>query len=107
MRDRPDRDHVSRLSSHLRWGEISPRQVAFATQHAVEAEGLAPRDGEKFLAELYWREFNHHILNAAPDLATRNLNAAFDAVPWRDAPEECAAWQQARTGYPIVDAAMR
>ncbi|OYX69614.1 MAG: deoxyribodipyrimidine photolyase [Rhizobiales bacterium 32-66-11] len=107
LRDRPDRDHVSRLSPHLRWGETSPRQVASAVLHAVEAQGLAPHDGEKFLAELYWREFNHHILNAAPDLATRNLNPAFDAFPWRDAPEACAAWQSGRTGYPIVDAAMR
>ncbi|MFG1423415.1 cryptochrome/photolyase family protein [Roseixanthobacter liquoris] len=107
LRDRPDMAHVSRLSPHLRWGELSPRQVLSAAQHAVEAEGLSPRDGEKFAAELYWREFNHHILNAAPDLATRNLNPAFDAFPWRSAPRELAAWQEGRTGYPIVDAAMR
>ncbi|MFG1462909.1 deoxyribodipyrimidine photo-lyase [Xanthobacter sp. DSM 24535] len=107
LRDHPGRAHVSRLSPHLRWGEISPRQVLQALHSAGEASDIPLRDVEKFEAELYWREFNHHILDQAPDLAERNLQAAFDGFPWREAPADLEAWQLGRTGYPIIDAAMR
>jgi deoxyribodipyrimidine photo-lyase len=42
-----------------------------------------------------------------PDYASANAKTAYDAFPWRDAPDDLAAWQQGRTGYPIVDAGMR
>ena len=107
-RDRPDLPSTSRLSPHLRFGEISPRQALHAVRHAVEAGGVPAQDADKFAAELGWREFSYHLLFHNPDLARRNFQPRFDAFPWR-APDarECAAWRSGRTGYPIVDAGLR
>jgi deoxyribodipyrimidine photo-lyase len=100
-RDRPDLDLTSRLSPHLHFGEIGPRRVWLAA-HSTEA-----RDSEvdKFLSELGWREFNHHVLFHHPGIATENLKAM--DMPWRTDPEGLRAWTQGRTGYPLVDAGMR
>ncbi len=106
-RDRPDQTHVSRLSPRLRFGELSPRQVLAAAAHAGEAGAVPLADVRKFDAEVYWREFSHHLLHAVPDLARRNLQASFDAFPWRECSGDLKAWQRGRTGYPIVDAGMR
>jgi deoxyribodipyrimidine photo-lyase len=108
LRDRPDQPGTSGLSPHLRFGEISPRQVFHATRHA-EAAGTVPGgDAEKFIAELGWREFAYHLLFHAPDLRRQNFQKKFDAFPWRTPePHELNAWRQGRTGYPIVDAGMR
>lgn len=106
-RDRPDRDRTSRLSPHLRFGEISPRQVWHAAHFAVDRNPRIAGDIEKFLSELGWREFCRHLLYDAPDIATRNLQRAFDAFPWRRDKDALRAWQRGCTGYPIVDAGMR
>jgi deoxyribodipyrimidine photo-lyase len=106
-RDRLDRDVTSRLSPHLRFGEISPRQVWHAARFAAAEQPALSRDIDKFLSEIGWREFSRHLLYDHPDLATRNLQATFDAFPWRDDAAALAAWQRGRTGYPIVDAGMR
>jgi deoxyribodipyrimidine photo-lyase len=106
-RDRPDRDVTSRLSPHLRFGEISPRQVWHAARFAAEERPALGRNIEKFLSELGWREFCRHLLHDHADLATRNLQDSFDAFPWRHDTAALRAWQQGRTGYPIVDAGMR
>lgn len=106
-RDFPARPHVSRLSPHLRFGDISPRQILSAVSHG-EAAGLAPGgDVAKFLSELYWREFSHHLLAEQPDIAHRNIQPAFDTFPWRENADELKAWQRGATGYPIVDAGLR
>jgi deoxyribodipyrimidine photo-lyase len=106
-RDRPGVEGTSRLSPHLAWGEIGPRQV-FAAVEALEARAPKLAGGaDKFLAELGWREFNYNILLQHPRLATRNLKPAFDAFPWRRAPDQLDAWRKGQTGYPIVDAGMR
>lgn len=107
-RDRPDRPSTSRLSPHLRFGEISPRQVWHAAKHAAAAAPKLARNVEKFLSELGWREFSYHLLFHNPDLARRNFNPRFDAFPWRT-PDgaKLRAWQRGLTGYPIVDAGMR
>ncbi|MBW4091962.1 MAG: deoxyribodipyrimidine photo-lyase [Proteobacteria bacterium] len=99
-RDRPDRAATSALSPHLHWGEIAPATVWHA------AAGDSP-GAEKFRAELLWREFALHQLHHHPDLPERPLRAAFAAMPWRDDPAALAAWQQGRTGIPLVDAGMR
>lgn len=106
-RDRPDRDGTSRLSPHLRFGEISPRQVWHAS-HFVAAEHPKLSGGiDKFLSELGWREFCRHLLFDVPDLATRNLQPSFDDFPWKTDNKALRAWQRGLTGYPIVDAGMR
>jgi len=106
-RDWPCRDGTSSLSPHLRFGEISPRQVWHAARFAAaEHRGLSG-DIDKFLSELGWREFCRHLLFDVPDLARENLQSAFDAFPWKHDDKALAAWQRGRTGYPIVDAGMR
>ncbi|MGR0321016.1 cryptochrome/photolyase family protein [Agromyces sp. ZXT2-3] len=103
-RDRLDRRSTSRLSPHLRWGEISPHQIWHATrERAAGTEGA-----RKFLAEVGWREFAYHVLFHFPELATRNWREEFDAFPWpRLHPSALTAWEEGRTGVPVVDAAMR
>ena len=96
-RDRVDHDGSSRLSPHLRFGEVSPVQV----WHAM-GEGR-----RKFLQELLWREFSHYLLWHNPGLPDTPTNPAYPAMPWRDDPRGLRAWQRGETGVPIVDAAMR
>jgi deoxyribodipyrimidine photo-lyase len=108
-RDRPDRAATSRLSPHLRFGEISPRQIWAAAEAAVE-NGSSPapvEDLAKFQSELGWREFSHHLLFRHPELARTNVQRKFDDFPWRPDPDLVRAWRRGMTGYPIVDAGMR
>ncbi|WP_315719712.1 MULTISPECIES: deoxyribodipyrimidine photo-lyase [unclassified Bradyrhizobium] len=106
-RDRPDIEATSRLSPHLRFGEISPRQIWHTARFAAEERPACARGIDKFLSELGWREFSRHLLYNNPDLATRNLQPSFDAFPWTKDDAALAAWQRGQTGYPIVDAGMR
>ena len=106
-RDRPDRDGTSKLSPHLRFGEISPRQIWHAARFAAAEHPSLSADIDKFLSELGWREFCRHLLFDVPDLAGRNLQPSFDAFPWKPDNKALAAWQRGQTGYPIVDAGMR
>ena len=104
-RDFPAEEVTSELSPHLRWGEVSPRTI----WHRAIASGA---DVGTFLSELGWREFAWYTLFRHPDLHTRGLDARFEAFPWLDsaAPETAAtltAWQQGRTGFPLIDAGMR
>ncbi|NKD76190.1 deoxyribodipyrimidine photo-lyase [Haematospirillum sp. H1815] len=100
-RDFPDRAATSRLSAHLRFGEISVRRIWDATLGAVGEKGL------KFLSEVGWREFNHHILFQHPSLHTEPLRPEFCRFPWQDDPKAFRLWCRGQTGYPIVDAGMR
>jgi deoxyribodipyrimidine photo-lyase len=108
-RNRPDKHSTSKLSPHLRFGEISVRQI----WHAATASFRAGRtrassaDQETFIKELFWREFSYHLLYHHPDLPVANHQVKFDAFPWRDDAPGLTAWQHGRTGYPIVDAGMR
>lgn len=105
-RDEPGHAATSHLSPHLRFGEISPFQVWHAVQATLPTDGT--ENVAKFLSEVGWREFNWNILYRHTDLSTRNFRRQFDAFPWvRDRAEELAAWQQGRTGIPLVDAGMR
>ena len=106
-RDRPDRAGTSGLSPHLRFGEISPRQIWHAARFAAAERPQLAGDIDKFLSELGWREFCRHLLFDVPDLAERNLQPSFDAFPWKQDDKAMAAWQRGRTGYPVVDAGMR
>ena len=108
-RNRPDMASTSMLSPHLRFGEISPRQIWHAAVAAVESSRTSAlrRDLDKFLSEVGWREFAYHLLFHNPDLATKNYQQRFDAFPWAPDDALLKAWQRGRTGYPIVDAGMR
>ncbi|MGE5203292.1 MAG: cryptochrome/photolyase family protein [Acidobacteriota bacterium] len=100
-RDFPAKAVTSGLSPHLRWGEVSPRQI----WHAVHAED--GRSGAAFLRELGWREFAAHALWHVPNLATTPLRPEFAHFRWRRDVRALRAWQRGRTGYPLVDAGMR
>jgi deoxyribodipyrimidine photo-lyase len=101
QRDLPAIDGTSRLSPHLHWGEISPRQV----WHGVLRRGGGPDD--PFLRQIVWREFAHHLLHHFPHTTDAPLREKFAAFPWDGDPGLLPAWQQGRTGYPLVDAGMR
>jgi len=105
-RNRPDQHYVSRLSPHLHFGEVSPNQVWFAAQEVSTGKELSP-DVDRFLSELGWREFSHHLLYNEPTLTTKNLQQKFDRFPWISDDIALCRWQRGETGYPIVDAGMR
>ena len=97
-RNLPAEPGTSRLSPHLHFGEISPRQVWHA----------APQwRGSQFMAEIGWREFAHHLLHHFPRTTNEPLRGDFARFPWREDARELAAWQRGRTGIPLVDAGMR
>ncbi|WP_249787239.1 deoxyribodipyrimidine photo-lyase [Bradyrhizobium sp. BRP23] len=106
-RDRPDREGTSLLSPHLRFGELSPRQVWHAARFAAAEDPARGQGVDKFLSELGWREFCRHLLHDHPQFATQNLQTNFDGFPWQPDNEALTAWQRGRTGYPIVDAGLR
>lgn len=108
-RNRPDQSGTSRLSPHLHFGEISPRQVWHALRRHAEKNGLSGSEwrGSQYLAEIGWREFAHHLLFHFPHTPTHPLRAEFERFPWRHDAALLKAWQLGRTGYPLVDAGMR
>ena len=108
-RDQPGKADTSMLSPYLHYGEISPRQIWHAVQTAAAQQGskAAERGAAKFLDELGWREFSHHLLHHFPQLPEAPMQDKFAAFPWEDDPQALKAWQRGETGYPIVDAGMR
>ncbi|MBP6014280.1 MAG: deoxyribodipyrimidine photo-lyase [Alphaproteobacteria bacterium] len=105
-RDRPDQQNTSRLSPHLHFGEIGPRQVWHALQIARQ-DRKAGVNVDKFLSEIGWREFSNHLLYHVPTLPEQNFRPAFDRFPWERNDRAFKAWTKGQTGYPIVDAGMR
>lgn len=108
-RNRPDREGTSRLSPHLHFGEVGPRQIWHAVRAAAERTGIPISGwrGGQYLAEVGWREFAHHLLFHFPHTPHRPLRADFERFPWLEDAEVLEAWQQGRTGIPLVDAGMR
>jgi len=110
-RDVPGVEGVSRISPHLHFGEIGPRQIWAAARGLAIESGVFPssRGASKFLAEVGWREFAHHLLFHFPRTPETPLRAEFSQFPWAEDPDGhlLAAWQRGKTGYPIVDAGLR
>lgn len=107
-RNRPDLDDSSsRLSPHLRFGEIGPAQIWRAVKAGIDAGRINERSAMVFLSEIAWREFSHVLLNFNPALASKNYNPSFDLMPWRQDAAALKTWQTGQTGYPVVDAGMR
>ena len=104
-RDVPGIQGTSRLSPHLHFGEISPRQVWAAVHNAFSNH--PPEGAQTFLREIGWREFAYHILYHFPQTPTSPLRSDFQRFPWESNPLHLRAWQRGQTGYPIVDAGMR
>lgn len=97
---------VSRLSPHIRFGEISPRQILQRIQQH-RGDLFANAGTEHFVRELIWREFGAYLLYHFPHTVQQPLNPRFEHMPWRNSPEELSAWQRGQTGIPVIDAAMR
>jgi deoxyribodipyrimidine photo-lyase len=101
QRDLPAKAGTSRISPHLHFGEISPRQI-WAACAMLRGEA-----SKAFLRQLGWREFAHHLLYHFPHTALEPLRPQFARFPWREDPRKLKTWQRGRTGYAIVDAGMR
>ncbi|MHC8357519.1 deoxyribodipyrimidine photo-lyase [Pseudomonas sp. LB3P81] len=108
-RDFPAKPGTSQLSAYLAAGVISPRQCLHAALQSNQGEFESGKVGAvTWINELLWREFYKHILVGYPRVSRhRAFRPETEALAWRDAPQELLAWQQARTGLPIIDAAMR
>ncbi|MET3826792.1 deoxyribodipyrimidine photo-lyase [Sphingomonas sp. PvP055] len=102
-RNFPSQEGSSRLSPHLHFGELSAAQV----WHAVADVGGSV---DVFLSEIGWRDYAQNVILQYPEYGAKNAREKYDAMPWRSgkqADADLKAWQQGRTGYPIVDAGMR
>jgi deoxyribodipyrimidine photo-lyase len=100
-RNFPSKNHVSVLSPHLHFGEISPHQIWYDSKSSPE------KDVGHFHSELGWREFSYYLIYHFPEMCTENLNKRFDKFPWATNEEYLKVWKAGKTGYPIVDAGMR
>jgi len=102
-RNLPALEGTSRLSPHLAFGEVSPATVWHRTAALGGSTGT-------FLGELGWRDYAQNVILQLPNYGSASAKAEFESFPWRDgaqAEADLVAWQQGRTGYPIVDAGMR
>lgn len=108
-RNRMDLDGTSQLSPYLRFGMVSARRAAVAAFHALAQapDPVARKGAETWLNELIWREFYMAILYHFPFVLEQAFQESLRNIPWRNDEAEFAAWCQGRTGYPVVDAAMR
>jgi deoxyribodipyrimidine photo-lyase len=100
-RDYPAAGATSGLSAHLRFGTVSIRELVRAAARRQD-EGA-----RKWLGELAWRDFYFAILATRPDVVERSFHREFDSIAWVDDEAAWQAWREGRTGYPLVDAAMR
>lgn len=109
QRDLPARPGTSQLSPYLAAGVLSPRQCLHAALRNNQGEFETGGTGAvTWINELLWREFYKHILFGFPQVSRhRAFRLHTEALPWRHAPQELAAWQEGRTGFPLIDAAMR
>ncbi|MEA4909620.1 MAG: deoxyribodipyrimidine photo-lyase [Anaerolineaceae bacterium] len=108
-RDRLDREATAFLSPYFRFGMLS---AAAAIQACMNLEAAAQDERHRngcatWIKELIWREFYFMILHYHQEVLRQAFNPELEQIPWRSAPQDLAAWQQGRTGYPVVDAAMR
>lgn len=102
QRDLPGTAGTAELSPYLRFGVLSPRQAVVTAVAHLPAKGA-----QVWLNELIWRDFYITILATFPHVRRQSFRPEFQAIPWRNDPAEFGAWCDGRTGYPIVDAAMR
>jgi deoxyribodipyrimidine photo-lyase len=104
-RDFPAKKGPSCLSVHLRFGTISIRELARIAWEA--ARGGGGEGAATWLSELVWRDFYFMILHHHPHVVSGAFRPAYDAIRWPNDEGLFSAWREGRTGYPVVDAAMR
>lgn len=101
LRDVPSAEATSGLSVHLRFGTISIRECVRAALKS-RSEGA-----ETWLSELVWRDFYHMILDQNPHVVGHAFKKEYDSIRWPGKKQHFDAWCEGRTGFPLVDAAMR
>ena len=106
-RDLPGEEGTSRLSPHLHWGEISPRQIWAAVEARRGDNPAGEKSLDSFLSEVAWRDFAYHLIYHWPSITEENWKAGFDVFPWSEDDDAFGKWTKGKTGYPIVDAGMR
>ena len=110
-RDYPAIKGPSYLSVHLRFGTVSIRELAaLAHQRMFSSHVTGLAGAATWLSELIWRDFYAQILANFPHVAQGAFKPEYDRIAWEKGPQAdalFAAWCEARTGYPLVDAAMR
>ena len=107
-RNFPAVDGGSNLSPHLRAGTIGIRTILAELKKAREkATPAQAASCDVFLNELIWREFYTQVLHNFPHVTKGAFRPEYDALKWSDDQKHFAAWCEGKTGYPIVDAAMR
>lgn len=106
-RDIPSTESTSMLSPYLAFGEISAKQIWFEIHDSMAAGEIDQENGYKFLSEIGWREYSRYLLVHFPHIVSQPFNNKFADFPWMHDEALLLAWQQGRTGYPIVDAGMR
>jgi deoxyribodipyrimidine photo-lyase len=108
-RNRLDIDGTSCLSPYLRFGALSIRQAYWGVRSAIELvdEQTVRASAETWLNELIWREFYFGLLYHFPHTIDRPLRKEYTDFEWLDDAGAFEAWCEGRTGYPVVDAAMR
>jgi deoxyribodipyrimidine photo-lyase len=106
-RNHPDMDCTTHLSPHLHYGEMSPRQVWHMARNIAAIKPQLEMEVDKFLSELGWREFSHHLMHHFPTIPEQAFKGVFRKFPWMADKEKLSAWQMGQTGYPMVDAGMR
>ncbi|MBD2424928.1 FAD-binding domain-containing protein [Phormidium sp. FACHB-1136] len=109
QRNFPAVEGTSRLSAALKFGAIGIRTVWAAATEAYDRcrSDEARQQVQTWQQELAWREFYQHVLHAFPTLADGPYRPQWHTFPWENNADHFAAWCEGRTGYPIVDAAMR
>ncbi|MGB1252858.1 MAG: cryptochrome/photolyase family protein, partial [Candidatus Promineifilaceae bacterium] len=97
------------LSPYLRFGMLSARQAVVAAIDAISraSDDKVRKEAEIWLSELVWREFYQQILFHFPHVRKGSFRPIYDQIKWRNISAEFNAWTQGKTGYPVVDAAMR
>jgi deoxyribodipyrimidine photo-lyase len=109
QRDFPNLDSTSRISPYLAIGTLSAKQCLHAIQSTLGYLPLSPGEkGFAWLNELVWREFYRHLMSAYPELSKNScFKAPMNQLQWVNDKQLFKAWCEGKTGYPIVDAAMR
>ena len=99
-RNQIDLDVTSHLSVALKYGWIGPR-------HLVSAIGTGTPGRQSFVRQVAWRDFYAHVLADNPRMVDQELDSRFSDLSWRNEEDDIQAWKEGKTGYPLVDAAMR
>jgi len=107
-RDFPNLDSTSHMSPYLHFGEISPQRIIYYLTKIGNEKPTLELESENIIRQLVWREFACHILVSYPFTTDKPFQDKFTKFPWKRSDKKLiAAWQQGKTGYPLIDAGMR